>query len=155
MLSILHRWIWRRFILRRTGLGYKVLLVEDHPLNAELVRDLLEPEGISVLHATTGEEALRLAPRLQSQLILIDLALPDMDGLEATRRLKTNPATRASCIVALTARAMKGDREMALAQGCDAYITKPLDTRTFAAEILALLRARGTPLHGPPEKDPT
>jgi two-component system, cell cycle response regulator DivK len=124
---------------------YKVLLVEDHPLNVELVRDLLEAEGLVVLHSNTAEEALAIAGHEQPDLMLIDLALPGMDGLEATRLLKEDPATRGICVVVLTARAMKGDREMAMAKGCDAYMTKPLDTRTFTREILTLLRARGAP----------
>jgi two-component system, cell cycle response regulator DivK len=77
--------------------------------------------------------------------MLIDLALPGMDGLEATRLLKEDPATRGICVVVLTARAMKGDREAAMAKGCDAYMTKPLDTRAFTRDILTLLRARGAP----------
>ncbi len=125
--------------------GYRVLLIEDHPLNVELVRDLLEAEGIEVLQSDTAEEALAIAGDLQPDLILIDLALPGMDGLEATRLFKEDPATWGICVVVLTARAMKGDREAALAKGCDAYMTKPLDTRTFTRDILNLLRARGLP----------
>jgi CheY-like chemotaxis protein len=128
-----------------TPVPYRILLVEDHPLNVELVRDLLESEGLAVLHSFTAEEALALATHSQPDLLLMDLALPGMDGLEAIRRLKSDPATQDICIVVLTARAMKGDRERALAQGCDAYMTKPLDTRTFARDILALLHARGGP----------
>lgn len=127
----------------RSPSEYKILLVEDHPLNVELVRDLLEVEGIDILHSGTAEEALAIAEHEHPDLMLIDLALPGMDGLEATSRLKADPATRGICIVILTARAMKGDREAALARGCDAYMTKPLDTRTFTAEILTLLRTRG------------
>jgi CheY-like chemotaxis protein len=129
---------------------YRVLLVEDHPLNVELVRDLLESEGITVVQTPTAEEALALAVRERPDLMLIDVALPGMDGLEATRLLKADPATRDICIVVLTARAMKSDRDAALAQGCDAFMTKPLDTRKFGSEILALLRARGGPRQPPP-----
>jgi two-component system, cell cycle response regulator DivK len=121
---------------------YRVLLVEDHPLNVELVRDLLEAEGLAVLLSTTAEEALALASHAQPDLMLVDVALPGMDGLEATRRLKADPATSDICVVVLTARAMKGDREAAFAVGCDAYFTKPLDTRTFGRQILELLHAR-------------
>jgi len=134
--------------------GIRVLLVEDHPLNAELVRDLLEAEGLTVLHSATAEEALAVAGPLQPDLMLIDLALPGMDGLEATRRLKADPVTHDICAVVLTARAMKDDQEAALAHGCDAYMTKPLDTRTFAGKILDLLHARGAPHPRPPEKHP-
>ena len=125
--------------------AYKVLVVEDHPLNVELVRDLLEAEGFIVVLSTSAEEALAIAANERLDLVLIDLALPGMDGLEATRLLKADPATRDVCVIVLTARAMKGDRETAVAHGCDAYMTKPLDTRTFAADILGLLRRRGAP----------
>jgi CheY-like chemotaxis protein len=132
------------------GSGYKVLLVEDHPLNVELVRDLLESEGIAVVHKPSAEEALAVIGTEQPDLVLLDLALPGIDGLEATRRLKQAPATRDICVVVLTARAMKSDREAALAQGADAYLTKPLDTRTFTRQILALLSAHGAPGRQPP-----
>jgi CheY-like chemotaxis protein len=127
------------------GTGYRVLLVEDHPLNAELVRDLLESEGVTVLHSTTAEEALAVAWQLQLDMVMIDLALPGMDGLEATRRLKSDPLTHDLCVVVLTARAMKADEDAALAQGCDAYMTKPIDTRTFSRQVLDLLQARDEP----------
>jgi len=136
------------------GTGYRVLLIEDHPLNVELVRDLLESEGIAVVHAASAEEALGRVAGEQPDLALIDLALPGMDGLEATRRLKQDPEARGLCVVVLTARAMQSDREAALAHGADAYMTKPLDTRTFAREILALLRARGAPRHPPSPPGP-
>jgi two-component system cell cycle response regulator DivK len=126
-----------------------VLLVEDHPLNVELVRDLLESEGIAVEQVPSAEEALARVARRRPDLVLIDLALPGMDGLEATRRLKGDPATRGVCVVVLTARAMPSDRDAALDRGADAYMTKPLDTRSFPREILALLHAHGAPRRSP------
>ncbi len=121
---------------------YRVLLVEDHPLNVELVRDLLEAEGVAVMFSTTAEEALAVASHEQPDLVLLDVTLPGMDGLEATRRLKADPTTADICVVVLTARAMKGDREAAFAVGCDAYLTKPLDTRTFGPQVLEMLHTR-------------
>lgn len=125
--------------------GYKILLVDDDPLSVELLRDLLAWHGIAVVHAPAAEEGLALAARERPDLVMIDLSLPGMNGLDATRLLKQDPATRRVPVVMVSARAMKGDRQAALAQGCDAYLTKPLDTRTLAGEILALLRARGGP----------
>jgi len=126
------------------GAGYRVLVVEDHALNVELVRDLLEPEGVAVAHAASGEAALAMISRERPDLVLIDLTLPGMDGLEATRRMKEGP-TGGLRVVVVTARVMKSDRDAALAHGADAFLAKPLDTRTFARDILALLRAGGAP----------
>lgn len=117
-----------------------ILLVEDHAMNVELIRDLLSAEGREILHVTSAEEALELARRRRPDLILMDVALPGMDGLEATRILKASDATRDLCVVILTAHAMKGDEERGEAAGCDAYLTKPIDTRTFAQLIERLLR---------------
>lgn len=120
-----------------------ILLVEDHAMNVELIRDLLSAEGREILHVTTAEEALELARTRRPDLILMDVALPGMDGLEATRILKSSEATRDLCVVILTAHAMKGDEERGEAAGCDAYLTKPIDTRTFAELIERLLRQGG------------
>jgi two-component system cell cycle response regulator DivK len=133
---------------------HRVLLVEDHPLNRELACDLLESAGVSVICSGSAEEALALAALDPPDMILLDVTLPGMDGLEATRRLKTDPATWEICVVILTARAMKGDREEAIAAGCDLYLTKPLDTRTFAGEILALLRNQRAHRPLPPDRQP-
>jgi putative two-component system response regulator len=109
----------------------KILVVEDNPVNMELVTDLLEVAGFSFVSAMTAEEGLRLAELELPDLILMDIQLPGMDGLEATQHLKANPKTLHIPIVALTAHAMKGDEERALAVGCIGYITKPINTRTF------------------------
>jgi two-component system cell cycle response regulator DivK len=134
--------------------GHRVLLVEDHPLNRELACDLLESAGLTVACSGSAEEALAMAALEPPDMILIDVTLPGMDGLEATRRLKTDPATWDICVVILTARAMKGDREAAIAAGCDLYLTKPLDTRTFAGEILALLHNQSDQRPSPPPAPP-
>ena len=119
----------------------KILVVEDNLLNLELVTDLLEAAGYAVCHADCAEEAFRAARILAPVLILMDLSLPGLDGLAATRALRADPATQRLTIVALTAHAMKGDEALALAAGCDGYLTKPIDTRTFAAKVAAFIPA--------------
>lgn len=115
--------------------GNKILVIEDHQLNLELVTDLLEASGFFVFSAPSAEEGLRMARELSPQLVLMDFSLPGMDGLSATKNLKANPATRHLSVVGLTAHAMKGDEELALNAGCDGYLTKPIDTRTFIESI--------------------
>jgi two-component system cell cycle response regulator DivK len=103
----------------------KVLVVEDDTDNRRIVVKVLSVEGYQVVEATDGVEALARAREEHPDLILMDLALPNMDGWEATRRLKSDPATRAIPVVALTAFAMRGDEEQARAAGCDDYLPKP------------------------------
>jgi CheY-like chemotaxis protein len=109
----------------------KVLVIEDNPLNLELATDLLEACGFEVISAQTAEAGINLALEAQPDLILMDLSLPGMDGLEATKALKADLQTADIPIVAVTAHAMKGDEQKALDAGCAAYITKPIDTRIF------------------------
>jgi CheY-like chemotaxis protein len=113
----------------------KILIIEDNALNLELVTDLLELHGFAVASARTAEEGLRLARELLPALVLMDFSLPGMDGLSATKNLKNDPATRHLAVVGLTANAMKGAQETALRAGCDGYMTKPIDTRTFATTV--------------------
>jgi CheY-like chemotaxis protein len=108
--------------------GEPVLVVDDNPQNLKLARVLLTIEGYEVRTAADAEEALRVLESFAPRLILMDLQLPGMDGLELTRRLKADPARRGIIVIALTAYAMKGDREKALAAGCDGYVSKPIDT---------------------------
>ena len=108
-----------------------VLIVDDTPVNLKLVRVLLSRQGFDVRTANTAEEALEMAQSFRPQLVLADIQLPGMDGLEMTRRLKAAPETRDTIVLALTAFAMKGDEQKAFEAGCDGYITKPIDTRTF------------------------
>jgi CheY-like chemotaxis protein len=119
----------------------RILVVEDNLLNLELVTDLLEADGFIVCQARTAEEGLRAARELSPDLILMDLSLPGLDGLAATRALRADPATRHLTIIALTAHAMKGDEAIALRAGCDGYLTKPIDTRTFTAKVTAFIAA--------------
>jgi two-component system cell cycle response regulator DivK len=103
----------------------KILVVEDDTDNRRIVAKTLSVDGYEVIEATDGVQALAKARAERPDLILMDLALPNMDGWEATRRLKNDPQTRAIPVVALTAVAMRGDEEQARAAGCDDYISKP------------------------------
>lgn len=104
-----------------------ILIVEDNPINLKLVHVLLTKEGYSVKVATNAEEALLMLKDYHPSLILMDIQLPGMDGLQLTQLLKKNPQTSDIGIVALTAYAMKGDEEKLLSAGCDDYIAKPID----------------------------
>lgn len=117
----------------------RVLIVEDNPTNQLLMSRVLEREGFRVTLATNAEEmAAGLLAALPS-VILMDLHLPEVDGLTLTRRLKSDPATADIPVVAVTADAMAGDREKALAAGCAGYISKPVDTRRLGEQIRAYL----------------
>jgi CheY-like chemotaxis protein len=117
----------------------RILVVDDNATNLKLASEVLELEGFEVLRAGDADEALALLRRDLPSLILMDIALPGMDGLELTRCLRADPALRSVPIVALSAFAMKGDEEKAIASGCDGYITKPINTRTFPAQVRAFL----------------
>lgn len=114
---------------------HKILVVEDNLMNLELVVDLLEARGYEVIQALNGKEALEAANRELPDLILMDIQLPEMDGLEATRLLKSNEITKHINVVALTAHAMRGDEEKAINAGCSGYIAKPINTREFAKVV--------------------
>ena len=117
----------------------KVLIVEDNPANMTLAVFLLQSAGHTVLTASDAEAGLTMARDQQPHLILMDIQLPGMDGLEAIAQLKRDPATRAIPVIALTALAMKGDEERIRAAGCEGYIAKPLAYRDFLATISAQL----------------
>lgn len=122
-----------------------ILIVEDNPDNLILTQILLEGEGFEVRAAEDAETALETLKTYRPGLVLMDIQLPGMDGLELTRRLRADPALEGSLVVALSAYAMKTDQENARAVGCDGYITKPINTRTFGAEIRGYLeRQRST-----------
>jgi two-component system, cell cycle response regulator DivK len=111
--------------------GEPVLVVDDNSQNLKLVRVLLRTEGYEVRTAVDAEEALGELEAFTPRLILMDLQLPGMDGLELTRKLKADPARRDIAIIAVTAYAMKGDEEKARAAGCDGYVAKPIDIETL------------------------
>ena len=117
----------------------KVLVIEDNPANMTLAVFLLQSAGHTALSATDAEAGLMLARDEQPDLILMDIQLPGMDGLQATGLLKQSDATKAIPVIALTALAMKGDEERIRAAGCDGYIAKPLTYREFLATIASHL----------------
>jgi two-component system cell cycle response regulator DivK len=125
----------------------KVLIVEDNPANMTLATFLLQSAGHVVLSARDAETGLALARVEQPDLVLMDIQLPGMDGLEATALLKSDRSTRAIPVIALTALAMKGDEQRILAAGCDGYIAKPLAYKEFLATISAQL-VKPAPLYG-------
>jgi two-component system cell cycle response regulator DivK len=116
-----------------------VLIVEDDPKSMKLIRDLLQYHGYATLEARNGEEGVKLAIEKRPDLILMDIQMPVMDGLEATRIIRANAMTKDIPIVALTSYAMRGDEEKLLQAGCDGYLAKPIDTRSFLKEISAYL----------------
>jgi two-component system cell cycle response regulator DivK len=121
----------------------KILYVEDNEDNIYVVKNRLTRAGFSVLIATDGAQGVAIATAEQPHLILMDLSLPVIDGWEATRQLKAGPKTRHIPVVALTAHAMSGDREKALAAGCDDFDTKPVEISRLLEKIRALLPKEG------------
>ena len=121
-----------------------ILVVDDNPTNLKLVSDVLEFEGYNILKAVDAEEAQVVLAATLPDLILMDIALPGMDGLTLTRKLKAEERTRGIRIVALTAFAMKGDDQKAFDAGCDGYITKPIDTRKLPDQVAGFLARAGS-----------
>lgn len=119
----------------------KIMIVEDNPVNLKLAGDLLEIDGFEVYRCADAESALKGLEQFQPDLILMDVALPGMDGLTLTRKLKSEEKTKKIKILALTAFAMKSDRDRVMSAGCDGYITKPIDTRKFSSQINSYLTA--------------
>ena len=125
----------------------KVLVIEDNPANMSLATFLLESVGHTVIPAIDAESGLTLARDEQPDLVLMDIQLPGMDGLQATALLKQGEATRSIPVIALTALAMKGDEERIRAAGCDGYIAKPLAYKAFLATIAEqLAKVRSQPI---------
>jgi len=126
----------------------KILVVEDNPIHARLIEMTLRAKGYSLLQATDGEQALAIAKRERPDLILMDLNLPKMTGFEVTRKLRQTPGLSQIPIIALTAYAMKGDRERVIESGCDGYLTKPIDTRQLPGVVAEMLRrGKDSPKH--------
>jgi two-component system, cell cycle response regulator DivK len=127
---------------------YTILVIEDDEMNMDMITQRLELRGYRVLGAVDGLDGIDLAREELPDLILMDVNLPEIDGWEATRRLKAEPATRHIPVVALTAHAMVRDRDKALQAGCDDYETKPVDFQRLLSKIEALLVNRQTLIHG-------
>ena len=116
--------------------GEQILVVEDNEKNMKLFRDVLAATGFRTLEATTGGEAVDMASEHTPDLVLMDIQLPDLDGVQALRRLRANERTAAIPVLALTAQAMRGDRERFLAEGFDGYVSKPVNVR----ELIGIVR---------------
>lgn len=117
-----------------------VLYVEDNPQNMRLVRKFLRMGGYTMLGAETGEEGIAMATSEQPHLILMDINLPDVDGSDATKRIKATPETAHIPVIALTANAMHGDRERFLEAGCDDYLSKPVSKNDLLEKVDRLLQ---------------
>lgn len=124
-----------------TKMSNRILVVEDNEMNMQLFEYLLEESGFEIVKATTGEEALKLATSEKPDLILMDIHLPGMDGLSVVRELKAGGEMEGVPILALTAHAMRGDKDRFLQAGCDGYISKPIDVKTFIPSIRQFLGA--------------
>lgn len=122
--------------------GARVLVVEDNDMNMQLVEYLLEEGGYQIVKAASGDDALSVARGGEPvDLILMDIHLPGIDGLSVVREMKSDARTRGIPILALTAHAMRGDRDRFLEAGCDGYISKPIDVKTFLTSVRQFLRA--------------
>jgi two-component system cell cycle response regulator DivK len=123
--------------------GQRILVVEDNPKNMKLVRDVLEYSGYDVLEATTGEDGVKLAADNPVDLVLMDLQLPGIDGLEAMRLIRNSALNRGVPVVAVTASAMTADRARALQAGFDGYVEKPISARALPQQVRDFIDAGG------------
>jgi CheY-like chemotaxis protein len=123
----------------------RILIVDDNPVNLKLASDVLACEGYEIDRAEDAESAQRLLAQRTPDLVLMDIALPGMDGLALTRLIKSDDALRHVPVIAMTAFAMKGDDRRAFDAGCDGYIVKPIDVRTFASTVASHLERRSLP----------
>ncbi len=126
-------------------MSHTILVVDDNEVNLKLAREILITRGYEVVGAHRGEQAIELARQHRPDLVLLDMQLPDIDGLEVLRRLRSLPETQTLRIVAMTAQAMSGARERFLAAGCDGYIAKPLFFQPFLAEVQRHLTVESRP----------
>jgi two-component system cell cycle response regulator DivK len=126
----------------KTGLPKKILIVDDNRDSRELVVKILKNKGYQMIEAIDGEEALEKAITENPDLILMDISIPKIDGYEVTRRLKSQVGFKDTPIIALTAHAMKGDREKAIEAGCEGYISKPIDIHELPNQIKSYLKEK-------------
>lgn len=122
--------------------GERILVIDDNPANVKLVAFVLRAHGFEVSSAQSAPQALAAIAAQAPQLVLMDVQLPGTDGLTLTRQLRADPSTRSLLIIAFTAYAMRGDEAKALEAGCDGYLTKPIDTATFAQRVADYLVGR-------------
>jgi len=125
----------------------KVLIAEDNAVNRELLRELLEARGYTVLEACDGQEALHMIEQALPELLLLDIGMPVLDGFAVVRRIRENPRLALLPVVAVTAYAMRGDREKILNSGFDGYLSKPLNPSALTEELDRLLAKSGQPKH--------
>ena len=123
-------------------MGARILVVEDQEDNRRILRDLLGSAGFDIVEAVTGEEGVRLAGEHVPDLILMDIQLPDIDGYEATRRIKSDPALSGIPIIAVTSYALSGDEAKAMEAGCDGYVAKPFSPRALLQKVRDQLQIR-------------
>ncbi|MBF8250686.1 MAG: two-component response regulator [Deltaproteobacteria bacterium] len=120
----------------------KILIVEDNDINLRLIRTILKARGYLFVEARDGEEAQKIVVAERPDIILMDIQIPKVDGLEVTRRIRAMDDFKDRPIIAITAHAMEGDRKKILEAGCDGYIVKPINTRTFIDEIEAIIKQK-------------
>jgi len=120
-------------------MAYRVLIVEDNELNMKLFHDLLEASGLTILATRNGIDALEVAKREKPDLIVMDIQLPEMSGLEVTEKIKADPELAPIPVIAVTAFAMKGDEERIRAAGCEAYLSKPISIDRFISTVKTFL----------------
>jgi two-component system cell cycle response regulator DivK len=113
----------------------RILIVDDHEDNRRILHDLLANAGYEIIAATTGQDGVALAETRAPDLVLMDIQLPDIDGYEATRRIKGNPILRHIPVIAVTSYALSGDDAKAIAAGCDGYVAKPFSPRALLAKV--------------------
>jgi two-component system cell cycle response regulator DivK len=126
----------------KEGLSKKILVVDDNQDSRELIVKVLKSKGYQMIEAVDGEDALEKVTAENPDLILMDISIPKIDGYEVTRRLKSQANFKNTPIIALTAHAMKGDREKALEAGCDGYISKPIDIHEIPDQIQSYLQGK-------------
>ncbi len=122
-----------------TSEAKKIVIVEDNPFNMELVHDILAIKGYDIYEAVDAEQGLEIIARVKPDLVLMDIHLPGMDGIEATRLIKSQESTKNIPVVAVTANAMKGDREEIISQGFDDYISKPIELTALIEKVAEIL----------------
>ncbi|MGA9385655.1 MAG: response regulator [Candidatus Sulfotelmatobacter sp.] len=122
----------------------RILVAEDNAVNRELLRELLEARGYAVSEACNGQEALQMIEKTEPELLLLDIGMPVLDGFGVIRKIRENPGLASLPVVAVTAYAMRGDRETILASGFDGYLSKPLNPTSLTAELDRLLTKQGT-----------
>jgi two-component system, cell cycle response regulator DivK len=125
--------------------GQRILVVEDNERNLKLIRDVLQFAGYEIVEASSGEQGVALAQACDPDLVLMDLQLPQMDGMEALRLLRESARTRDVPVVAVTAFAMKEDRERAFGAGFDGYLEKPISIRALPEQVRGFLDGKGSP----------